>query len=341
MNCFGFGTTFSPPVKIDLTPLLHLPQQREPCSGNLLASDKSHVSGNAVAVPRTGDDDQFAASSPSAALLSNGNSKKSAGKGKHHGRGTKTEQKPHALLAARHATNAVDQSTQQTDILASGTIGATQQQLDAPASTSTIAQDGPDSQGHMAFAVHKAHAKAAKDSLRALGWLDRSCKAQTDSSSRICLPLTATGTKHLNPITPHTQETDSDHHMAPLESGYAATEQSLEQTDHSLATSAKRSSQADPSAHAEHNPSATSLDSESVTAVQQHPSLQHEANDQSRHQAMSPDQCLRDLMASCKGMLQPLTTVTSAKSGIGPAARLRQHVTVLLQEQVVTMAFLL
>ena len=52
--------------------------------------------------------------------------------------------------------------------------------------------------------------------------------------------------------------------------------------------------------------------------------------------AVSLDGCLRGLMASGKGMLQPLATVTPARSGIGPAARLRQDVAELLQQQVLS-----
>lgn len=342
MNCFGFGTTFSPPMQLDLTSLQQQSSQQPADS-----PDSQLPSGKTLAP----------AAVPILASSTKGNKPGTSPGGSK--RPPQVNWKQAGLHPMRHADNAVDQATQPQTYAPAVSSASTVNYAVTPGVVSGRDQD---EQVKMSFAVPKAHAKVAKDSLRALSWLDRSCKAQTDSAGNICLPLTDPGYKHLALHQPKAQDSGLTQSVTPVQNGLARSGTPVQNgpaqsvtpvqngcspeggctllTQHSSHASAEQERSVKPNAQETASPDAPSPSGMLTSrTASEHvgPMSDREAHGTSKQHVLSLKQCrscLMDLMANSVATLQPLSSVAPAKSGMGPAARLRLHVQQLLQQQV-------
>lgn len=201
MNCFGFGTTFSPSVLLDLTPLT-----------------RQHMAGNADTHPTHQASDStthgykahktLAAADAAAHQVSDVTTNaQSAGKTPTSGLSAEEsiEPTPHAATTVRR-TLAPGGGTRRTDLPegagGSGVAPAANCKTAEgrlPGKQSSLQPAGEDhakahTQGNQGLAVSRLQAKAAKDALKRLGWLDQAYKVQSDPTTDvICLPLTQSG----------------------------------------------------------------------------------------------------------------------------------------------------
>ena len=328
MNCFGFGTTFSPPMQLDLTSLQqHLSQQLADSPDSQLPSSKTLAP---AAVPILASSTQGNKPGTSSGVSE---------------RPPQVNQRQAGLHSVRHADNAVDQATQPQTHAPSVSSASTVEHAVTPG------ERDQDEQVKTSFAVPKAHAKVAKDSLRALSWLDRSCKAQTDSAGNICLPLTDPGYKHLALHQPEAHGNGLAQAVTPTHNGVAQSVKPIQNgcvpagdctllSQHSSHASARQQQSVKPNeqeAKAADTPSSTGIPTSQTAVDHSGPMPDHEARGNSKQHVLSPKQyrtCLMNLMADRVATVQPLSSVAPAKSGMGPAARLRLHVQQLLQQQV-------
>lgn len=320
MNCFGFGTTFSNPVQLDLAPLHQHPQQSLSQSQTLPAADAMSSVSQPTAVP--GSNSRISRGKPdikpdrdSAGAGTNCRQLPSGGPRRVHNAMDASEQ-PQLNMPSIEPADA-PAAAQQGDV-AAGRIAANGNQQEA----------GP---VQMAFAVHKAHAKAAKDGLRALDWLDRSCKAQADTANLICLPITKAGGCHLASAN---QGGNAHHFAASLSDGHSALPQ-----QQLLNASVQEQDQLSSNAQTEQQTCLTSGDVsiDVETAPQPHAQPRSRVNGKGKDVAVTPDQHvanLKHMLAVGNARLQPLGAVVPAKCGLGPAVKLRQQMQALLEEQV-------
>ena len=401
LNCFGFGTTFSPPTRLDLAPLMQ-PLLTDASSTSCKASHPA-----LKALSNSG--------SPSQDNSGGMSCKTSASKDVGHAPTDREKTAASAPLLDRldpkHRGGAVDSSSSaprgidQADTLNASSdpaadnlpVGTAKHQnswqttdaaLHIPASGKGTSAMGSGRCQHQkgvkqtAFAVEKGHAKAAKDSLRALGWLDRTCKAQADSCGCICLPLTTEGDLHLsqmqtNLVSVHKQsqaqslgdarqlthaQTDTRGHFAhrtadlaseqghslpqsaelPLNGHALSThlaappQPKVNETAHHLVSHADpRQLDGDsPVMHTTRHGAASSAEMAPQLQVPSAGGVQRSCQPQGRNQNQERD-CLKGLLTSHAATLQHLLSpIAPARSGLGPAARLRCLIAELLHQQV-------
>ena len=204
MNCFGFGTTFSVPVMLDLTRIMHKPG----CAASVLSPAPAKSSASApsavkplpenslhqreAATERMTDPGAATASSVTAGASGEGSSVCT------HQNGFSTVSisgEAHGMCSAVPLGQGQQPAGQKADLAVPQGQG---QQPQGPGQQRQGRGQQPQGQGQqsagpkLGFAVNKLQAKAAKDALKGLGWLDQSFKAGLHEQ-RICLPLTDKG----------------------------------------------------------------------------------------------------------------------------------------------------
>ncbi len=202
MNCFGFGTTFSPPLLLDLT---NLPKQ--PMAGNTdlpraQASDSTAPGNEADTTLAAANSGSYQASdrpphrqSPDKTLTRGALPEEAIGlKLTHQGTPTAAATPPPegvcrgvcppgGLPGRAGAQAAAGSETTQGHPVE-------EQSSQQPACKEHAKSDV----GKQGLAVVRLQAKAAKDALKSLGWLDQAYKAYSDpSTGLVCLPLTDSG----------------------------------------------------------------------------------------------------------------------------------------------------
>lgn len=163
MNCFGFGTTFSPPVQLNLAGLVSRPSRSAHAAplaqqGAVSSSPGAHRAAEQPHESARHRPTENAAVNDHNSII-----------------GTCTAQATNSTLRA----------------VSSGGSGRSQPQslhreLGTGGGEQRSAGDG------MGLAVSKRQAKQAKDALKALGWLDPSLKSTTTADT-VCLPLSHKG----------------------------------------------------------------------------------------------------------------------------------------------------
>lgn len=345
MNCFGFGTTFSVPMQLDLSPLLQQCERSFSQSHMLSHLNKSNAQMGKSNPPLGKFTSQGEKSTPprqQAALLSD------CSVGKHKvqvvstGTASFSESSLHPLTVFRNTDNALDLSSQpEASTQGVSTAGVPTAVEDAPTfpSQPTASGDSHAGQIRMAFAICKAQAKSAKDSLRAVGWLDRSCKAHADALGNICLPITEVGSQQLASYQPYAPCGPDSQTNVPLQNGHAPTAQLSASSQQSSYVSVSDQHPSTAQSHTQPDVLNTNgMYIESTTCAQPHPREQRCVNGNTKHVQGSPGQqhmrCLKHMLANGSAKLQPLDAVIPARAGVGPAAKLRQQIQELLEQQV-------
>ncbi|DBA73560.1 TPA: hypothetical protein ACH3X2_009802 [Trebouxia sp. C0005] len=199
MNCFGFGTTFSPPVQLDLTPLMRSPAASQNTVntaqlGYITEGLTRHIGQSSI--------EHEAPTGAAAQLKPSGHvteAAKSPSRG-HSGAGSLTVDTPTGSSGNRQqsASHAVTQPGHKTTPVATGI------------------QSGE----RLGLAVTRREAKVAKDALKALGWLDQSCKAHTDTQTGcVCLPITDEASTALASLWPGSNGSMTQHESVTTKPG--------------------------------------------------------------------------------------------------------------------------
>lgn len=385
MNCFGFGTTFSPPVLLDLTSLVKRHTAAQPsksatcpaldgtASGQNPDSTLSALTMDAAAAQAS--DSTTPGQNPDRALRC-GAVSDAKGLEPMHGAvtGAKAIPTPNegdragvlqggtgrggAKATASPSAQGPppgDQSLQQHAVAACNWHAQSQAQLGA---------------GKQGLVVARLQAKAAKDALKGLGCLDRSCRAGTDPSSGVvCLPVTDRGRAVLGFAAFSCAQTRSDP-VKSAETGASSqscAEHNSAQADSTELSSAQTSSaQLNSAGCAKLNPAGVSSaakpdlgdcstvqSSSSCTGCSQPlPTGKLPVTDGSwgklkgstagakgkKRQAGASQEadmaCLQALMQAGLAVLQPMEVHRSGRDEGGPAQRLKGAVTHLLQQHV-------
>ena len=393
MNCFGFGTTFSPPVVLDVISLIN--QHRFSHSADAAAHQASDSTAHQYSSDRTLDygdvaahqasDNTVCAQNPDRILATDAAAAQQASDDTAHGQnpdrtllsGALPEAKGLEPSAVHHAVTSIKPTPSPTGgttgeypqggagrgglkAAASLTSGTPPQreQLSKQALCNGHAQSQELSKG---LAVARLKAKAAKDALKGLGWLDRSCRADTDPSSGvICLPLTDSGSALLQSDDFSSAQFESDPAMAAHPSSPQLSSAQLSSAQASSArlssdglSSALRSMTAQLNrADAGTVQNSSSCSTLSMASSQPLPTGElpvtngslarlkgSTAGPKSRKQKTVGSQeadraCLQALMQAGLAVVRPVATSKSSRAEGGPAQRLKGAVTVLLQQHV-------
>ncbi len=348
MNCFGFGTTFSPPVQLNLTPLMRSPAASQDTVNTAQLGFVTEGSTRHI------DQSSSEHGTPSGAAAQH---KRSA----------------HVTEAAR--SSAVCHSS--AGPLPPDTVTSSSGNRQQPASH-TLAQPSHKSMPaatdvqcgeRLGLAVTRGKAKVAKDALKALGWLDQSCKAHTDAQTGcVCLPITDEASTALASLWPRsigsmtqhestsTKPDDSLHAQdactttATEAETSAATEQSLHGCMQNGNTSSAGASlpiadgapeplagsRSEPKGSPQSRPKGSSQSEPSGSPQSQPKGSCQSAKRDSGWEAGPEAHVARLLvLLQCNlAVVKPMQMHTSCKHHGGPAARLRNAVTHILQQQV-------
>lgn len=190
MNCFGFGTTFSPAVLLDISSLIKQHTALQPAAARTDTDLINRHQQQAVDNGPAAEASSSAKLDPPAGFLplpKSSPSSYSVDQPLSQSRAlSNVPQAAASSAAVPHSLIAGDESSQ----------GLTHPQ--GLACNGHVASHMPGKQG---LAVARLQAKVAKDALRSLGWLDQSCKAQADTQhDQICLPLTDQGSTMLQSL---------------------------------------------------------------------------------------------------------------------------------------------
>ncbi len=347
MNCFGFGTTFSPPVRLDLTPLMRSPAACQDTAntaqlGSVTEGSTRHIGQSSIEHE-----------TPS---------------------GAAAQHKPsaHVTEAARSSAvghNGAGSLPPDTVISSSGNgQQPASHTLAQPSRKSMPGQTGIQSGERLGLAVTRGKAKVAKDALKALGWLDQSCKAHTDAQTGcVCLPITDEASTALASLWPGSSGGMTQHESTSTKPGgsshaqdawtttaeaeaAAATKQSLHGCMQDGITSSAGPNlpvadgvseplagpQSEPRGSPQSRPKG-SAQSEPTDSPQSRPKgSPQSANGDSGWEAGPEAHVARLLvLLQCSlAVVKPMQMHTSCKHHGGPAARLRSAVTNILQQQV-------
>ncbi len=201
MNCFGFGTTFSPPVQLDLTPLMRSPAASQDTAdtaqlGSVPKGSTQHI-GQCSSEPRT----------PS---------------------GAAAQRKPSVHVTEAARTSAVGHNG--AGPLSTDTVTRSSGNKQLPASHTSArsghksmpAAAGVKSGEKLGLAVTRGKAKVAKDALKALGWLDQS-RAHTDAQTGcVCLPITDEASTALASVWPGSNGSMTQHESTSTKPGVSS-----------------------------------------------------------------------------------------------------------------------
>ncbi len=331
MNCFGFGTTFSPPVRLDLTPLMHSPA----------ASQVTANTAQLGSVPK-GSTGHIGQSSIEHGTPS----------------GAAAQHKPsvHVTEAARSSAVGHNSAGPSSTDTVTSSCGDRQQPashhaITQPSHKSMPAATGVQSGEKLGLAVTRSKAKVAKDALKALGWLDQSCKAHTDAQTGcVCLPITDEASTALASLWPRSNGSMTQHESASLKpggrshaqdectstaneaEGAAATKQSL----HGCMQDGITSSAGTDLPIADGVPLA-GPQSEPKGSPQSQPKGSRQSIKGDSDWERGPEAPVAQLLVllQCNlAVVKPMRMHTSCKHHGGPAVRLRNAVTHILQQQV-------
>lgn len=204
MNCFGFGTTFSSPVLLDLTSLVKQHSASQPTMpATCLASDGTALGQDPDKTLPTSTTNAANAHQASESIMPGQNPDRaltcgavSDAEAMHNAvTGTKPTPTPHGGAggdvlrggAGRGGGSATPSPNAEGHPLGGESL---QQNVMAACDRQEQGQArlGAGKQG---LVVARLQAKAAKDALKGVGWLDRSCRTGSDPSSGVvCLPVT-------------------------------------------------------------------------------------------------------------------------------------------------------
>ena len=365
MNCFGFGTTFSPAVLLDLTGLVRNNKASWPASGNATACQPPHATGHR---PKSDDilagDDDARQQAPDSTVHAQKPDRTGPGGNAatyHTSDGTAHGQNPDRTLTSGALPRAVGLEltnhvvtlyTKPTLTPAGSTPGqhpkggagkggvktAASSTAEGYPSSEELSQQSAcnqgaqsNSAGKQGLAVARLQAKAAKDALKGLGWLDKSCRACTDPSSDvICLPLTDSGRTKLQSACLSSPQASSPQASSP-QLGPAARLNHADAKPVSSGTSCTALSMANaqPLPTGELPMTAGSSDRLKGRTVGTKGKKQKAVGSQEADMA-----CLLALMQAGLAVVQPMETLRSGRVEGGPAQRLKGAVAHLLQQQV-------
>ena len=326
MNCFGFGTTFSPAVLLDLSSLINQDTALQAATAKAYATAGSHATGSSMHHNQDGDRGPPAeASFPievdplmnAESLPASESSQGSCPASKH----------PLQTRALSHVSAAAVSSASVHDSPAAGDETSSQKRACNGHVSSQM-------QGKQGLAVARLQAKAAKDALKSLGWLDQSCRAQADAQNhQICLPLTDEGSTmlqslHLSSCNGNLDQS-ADDTLSVATPGAAAL-----QADAQLGMANDYVSGSQPVATQQDCPTKGSQCSLKGKAAE---SKGKAAAGKGREEGDLA--CLVELMQGGLAEVKPLQVQRVARHEGGPAQRLKTAVTSILQHQVGLMQF--
>lgn len=295
MNCFGFGTTFSPPVQLDLTSLCHtaIPSQVAAKTAVIRAV-------NGALTGQTKHSSTVQGTRPGSVAC--------------YGHATHVKQE---AATSSGCSGSSSPSLANSDAIS---VNHMQQPIAEPSARQTVHSSAPAASGSqpgekVGLAVARLQAKVAKDALKALGWLDQSCKALTDpTTGYICLPMTDGANTALPAQCPSKHGLVTRHEPAAAE----------------LA--------ADPAHEEDCAKVAGAEDAQglpaSTRAMSQSSSKSAQGNLASGSGPEVHVEKLVALMQCGLAVVQPMQLQAPSRRAGGPAARLKRTVTELLQQQV-------
>lgn len=305
MNCFGFGTTFSTPVQLDLTSLCHTAARSQ-------GAAKTATIG-AVARGLTG---QGKLNSTVQQTLPGGVS--CNGPARHVRQKAATSPVCSGSSSAAIANGDAIHVNHMQPPIAEPSAGQTVHSS-APATLSATlsAAYGNQPGEKVGLAVARLQAKVAKDALKALGWLDQSSKAHTDpTTGYICLPITDEANTALSALCPSKNGLETRHEPAAAE----------------LA--------ADPACDEKRTKVAEAEDARGLPASTQARSQSSSQSAQGELASGSGPEVLMEklvaLMQCGLAVVQPMQLQALSRHAGGPGVRLKRNVTELLQQQVCT-----
>lgn len=395
MNCFGFGTTFSPPLVLDVTSLVG--QNRFSASADAAACQASDGTAHGQSCYRTLDYSDVAAHQASDSTVYRQNSNRSlatdaaaaqqASDDTSHGqnpdkdllsgawpepKGMEPSALPHTVIGAKPTPSLTGGTRGEylqggagrggPKAAASLTPGSHPQGQQLSQQTACVGDRHAQAQElSKALAVARLQAKAAKDALKSLGWLDRSCRADIDPNSGvICLPLTDSGSTMLqsaafNAAQPESDPATSTQPSSPqlssaqLNSAQASSAQlssdglswaqrsTTAQLNHVDAGTVQHSSSCSALSTASSQPLPTSELPVTIGSLARLKGSTVERKSRKRQAVGSQEAnmaCLQALMQAGLAVVQPIPTSKSSRVEGGPAQRLKGAVTTLLQQQV-------
>lgn len=379
MNCFGFGTAFSPPVMLDLASPMHqlrsdasslssaqsrsaAPQARTEARSTVPglssaearfdaclpstteagsaapATARAEASPTASVPPVTEARSTAAQSSATEHNSDPGAATASSTTGSVHPDGSSHCKQENGLYVRLSTGEAYDLGSAMTK-------GQGQQPAEQGMSLAEPREQGQQPQGQgqqpqgqgqqsagqrLGLAVNNLQAKAAKDALKALGWLNQSFKAGVHGQ-RICLPLTDKGSVALIKLQSKCVESQTTPNGHTASSDCQAAGPNAQHTCQFLTDSGgmelpKLQSQAVEAQQAA-NGLADSPDCQAAGLSKGESSLAANSN------AIAHAACLRGLMQNGCAALQPMQAQLSSRHEGGPATRLRAAITQLLQNQ--------
>ena len=313
MNCFGFGTTFSPLVLLDLT--------------SLAPSTRPHQSTSDVGLNKEMNSRLTAQNGPDLGAQTSGQRTDFGTRESNAAAAALTdhEYKGHVpsspvWSSADHAHSSLSDHVSQPV----PSIGPGQQEADHK----------------KGLAVERLQAKLAKDALKALGWLDQSCKAQTDTAGEyVCLPLTDEAAITL--LTFKSSSSGTAHSSNWSSFGVGS-------HDDQSCTVCHDSDQVAASGNGQHQPD----DQTGLAASQPVSNITHRQIPATQNGPKGVCQTPKGISASMKGtkganvatvlallqeglaVVKPMQAQASLRHAGGPAKRLKLAVTDLLQQQV-------
>ena len=319
MNCFGFGTTFSPPVRLDLTPLMHSPA----------ASQVTANTAQLGSVPK-GSTGHIGQSSIEHETPS----------------GAAAQHKPsaHVTEAARSSAvghNGAGSLPPDTVISSSGNgQQPASHTLAQPSRKSMPGQTGIQSGERLGLAVTRGKAKVAKDALKALGWLDQSCKAHTDAQTGcVCLPITDEASTALASLWPGSSGSMTQHESTSTKPGGSSHAQDA-CTSIAEAEAAPATKQSSQQLRQESIPSSAGV-RPPIPEPKGSPHSRPKGSPQSANGdsgwESGPEAHVARLLVLLQcalAVVKPMKMHTSCTHQGGPAAKLRSAVTHILQQQV-------
>ena len=348
MNCFGFGTTFSPPVRLDLTPLIRsAAASQDPAEtaqlGFLTEGSTRHIGQSSI---ERGTPPGASAQHKPSAHVTEAASRSAVG---HNSAGplsrdTVTSSSGNKQQPASHA-------------------------LAQPAHSLSSSATGGQPGERLGLAVTRGKAKVAKDALKALGWLDQSCKAHSDAQTGcVCLPITDEASTALASLWPGSNGSMTQHESTSTKPGgsshaqdacrttateaetAAATEQPLHgctQDGYASSTGANppvadgvseplAGPRSEPEGSPQSRPKGSPQSEPSGSSQSQPMGSRQSAKRESRWESGPEAHVARLLVVlQCNlAVVKPMQMHTSCRHHGGPAARLRNAVTNILQQQV-------
>ncbi|KAL0023672.1 hypothetical protein WJX77_012323 [Trebouxia sp. C0004] len=314
MNCFGFGTTFSPPVRLELTPLMR----------SLAASQ------DAADTAQPGFVTEGLTPHVSLSSIEHGAQTGAAAKHKPSARVTEAARR----LAVGHdaAPSATDTGTSSSGNRQQPASHAVAQPGHSLSPAVTSVQPGE----RLGLTVTKGKAKLAKDALKALGWLDQSCKAHSDAQAGcVCLPITDEASTVLASLWPGSSGGMTHHESASTKPGgiTSSAGASLPNTDGVPEPLARPQSEPKGSPQSRPKSSPTSEPNSSPQSMPK--GSGQSANGDSGWEAGSEAHIthLLVLLQHALAVVKPMQMHTPCRHQGGPAARLRSAVTNILQQQ--------